>query len=385
MNTKVLSIAAVAIICLSAVGVYYVTLDDDDGPISIVDGSGKTITLDAPIDKAIVVNTNIAKALNILGLNDNVAGLSFSAASSGDRSWESMKDLFPEAKRTSSYKELTAEEARQLGKYVICPVSSMTITDQDQITAFEEMGITLIRLDCNGEDVLDDFEKLVKLFGGSDEIKEAYNAYISLYTSTVEAVIAKAKEAGTIGNDETFLFLMGNGMGSSKGGAFYLQESELSKTTEAIFGTNAIRNTDLTSTGVTVTADNTNTPEVLTEENGKKQISKLLVRSTTKNDPSTIWGSDECIIPVSEKYENFVSGLGPDTVYTIHTDLLSGPISYIGYILIAEACGIDTGLNVTELVEDFNDKYGFDEVSTDYLYKIVYDGDTWNAVSIVVE
>lgn len=383
MNNKILAVAIVAIICVSAAAVYFATSGEEDGDISIIDGSGKEITLDAPIDNVVLVNTNIPKVLNILGLNDKVKGLSLSAAASGDESWSYMKEWFPNADRMSAYGSLTAEEVGVAAKYVICPVSSMTISETNQ-GVFEEMGITIIRLDCNGEDMLDDFEKIVKLFGDTEKTKTAFNEYLNVYNSIINTVISKATEAGTVGSDNTFLFLMGNGRGASAGGAFYTPSAELSKITETIYGKNFIRNTDLPQTSVSVPANSTNTPEVIIDENSNNQVSKIFVRSTTSNDPSAIWGSNECILSDTDKYGGLISALGPDTIYTMHSDLLSGPISYIGYILIAEACGISTGLNVTELVEEYNEKYDFNEVSTDYLYKIVYSGTSWNAVSITV-
>ena len=47
-------------------------------------------------------------------------------------------------------------------------------------------------------------------------------------------------------------------------------------------------------------------------------------------------------------------------IFVIETDVLSGPRDYIGYVCIAEAFGIDTGLDYNELVNYFNKKYGFD-------------------------
>ena len=40
--------------------------------------------------------------------------------------------------------------------------------------------------------------------------------------------------------------------------------------------------------------------------------------------------------------------------------MLSGPREYIGYVCLAEAFGIVTGLDYYELVNSFNKKYGFD-------------------------
>lgn len=388
MNKKLIAIIIAASICIGAVGAVLIASGDDgDGNINIIDGSGKKISLDAPIDDVLIVNTNAAKAMNILGLNDNVKGLSFSSAASGTKNWEAMKGYFPEAVRTSGYNDITAEEARELAKYVICPVSSMTISKTDQIRSFEELGITIIRLDCNGESMLEDFEKIKILFGETEEVNDAYNAYMDMYNSTVEAVIAKAIENGTVGSEDTFLFLMGRKGTDTDvpGGNFYSQDAELSKTTELLFGKNAIRNTDLSNIGLTIPAGELGTSEKIIQENGERPITKLLVRSTSSNDPSKIWNSNECLLNGStDRYKDFAEGLGEGVVYTIHTDLLSGPIGYVGYVLIAEACGIDTGLNVTELVEEFNLAYGFNEVSTDYLCEMIYSGGEWTAIPIIV-
>lgn len=64
MNTKLLAVAVVAIVCVGAVAVYFGLSDDDnDGTITIVDGSGATITLDGPLTGLVTVNTNAPKAM----------------------------------------------------------------------------------------------------------------------------------------------------------------------------------------------------------------------------------------------------------------------------------------------------------------------------------
>ena len=58
--------------------------------------------------------------------------------------------------------------------------------------------------------------------------------------------------------------------------------------------------------------------------------------------------------------------------YMINSDFLSGPISYMSYVLIAEACGIDTGYNIANLVAEYKAEYGFNEITSNYMYRVIY-------------
>ena len=73
---------------------------------------------------------------------------------------------------------------------------------------------------------------------------------------------------------------------------------------------------------------------------------------------------------IAKSYSN-LSCVKSGEVYVFDSDFMSGPLSYIGTVLYAEVCGIDTGYNTKTLVEDFNKKYGFNEETSGFVFKIV--------------
>lgn len=373
MNSKMIAIAAVAIVVIGGVGVVFGTgmLDPkDDGPITIVDGAGKTITLDKPIDGAVSVNTNIPKQMKILGLEDELKGISFytSKAETDAANWETYRVLFPDSKHMSMTKTMTAEECLPVAKYVICPVKSMTLSP-DQEIQFTELGITVIRLDCNGDTALEDMGKLVKLFGSTDEIKEKYNSYMGVANGIIDTVKSKVAAAASSEN-KTFLCLM------NSQNAFYNHTSAMNKLLEDVYGKNALRSiADLDVTGVTNSAEESGLKERIIQLDASKPIEKIYIRGTSSTSSESsaekLWKDCE-IKKVGEDELTYMdlSAVNADEVYIINSEAMSGCLSYVGYIIFAELNGIDTGYSVAEVVEQYNDKYGFDEKTSGYAFKI---------------
>ncbi|NLN72051.1 MAG: ABC transporter substrate-binding protein [Thermoplasmatales archaeon] len=395
MNTKLLAVAVVAIVCVGAVAVYFGLSDDDnDGTITIVDGSGATITLDGPLTGLVTVNTNAPKAMKMLGLEDEVKGLCFYASSDAKdlESWNQFKDMFPEAvhmSRISSTSALMSGEeiidTAQV-RYVLCPVSNMTLSPSSQV-ALEQLNITVIRLDFNGDTAQEDLDKLATLFGRTESVMNALNSYLDVYNSVVDTVKTKAAEADN--SDKTFLYLM-----SAKGGGkFYNQTSASNNLVESVYGKNALRNIPgLDLGGVTNAAfGDTNIKEVVIAEDGSNNIDKIFVRgsSTTTDEAAalTLWksgGSGSCAL--SSDYTS-LSAIGSDStgkIYVFNSGLMSGPLAYIGYVLVAEACDIDTGYNVSQLITNYNNAYGFNEDTSGCLFKITISGGVASASEIVI-
>jgi len=375
VDTKLLTIGIVAIVCVGALAAYFIVLDDggDDGPIQIVDGSGATITLDEPLTGAATVNSNVPKAMKILGLADEVLSMSLS-----DATWDSMKDQYTNAVRNGTTSSLTAEKLLEVSKYVICPVSSMTITG-DKVTACENLGITIIRLDCFGDSTLDDLDKIATLFGRTNEIKDALNSYYNIYNSVKNTVAGKVSAApGTASN--TFLSYMNSST------AFYNQTSAISVMTEEIYGKNALRNIsglDLSNIS-NPTADGLR--EKIVEEDAARSIDKIFIRGSSSTNTAsaalTMWNGSK----IASDY-TALSAVGSNSVnkiYVFDSDFMSGLMGYIGFVLIAEACGIDTGLNVATLITEFNTTYGFDEGTSGCMFMITIASGVASASEIVV-
>lgn len=376
MNTKLLAVAVVAIVCVGAVAVYFGLSDDDnDGTITIVDGNGKTISLDAPLENAVVVNTNVPKAMKILGLEEKVVGIGYAKASTANNN-SALTALFPNLKDVPYTNEITGESMAEITKCVICPVSSMTLS-ADQEADLNNLNVVVIRLDCFGDTALDDLEKLTVLFGKTDSIMQAYSAYIEVFNGVVDTVKGKVKAAAST-DDKTFLYYME----SSK--AFYNQSSEASQMIESVYGNNALKSiTNLQITGVTSNAKDDGLKEAIIDLDDSKPIDKLFIRGKASTSSittaETVW--NDSVLSTEVLYAG-LSVLDTGEIYVFHSNMMSGTLSYVGYILLAEVCGIDTGYDVAEVIGAYNSAYGFTESTSGLVFKITIDGGNATAAKL---
>ena len=64
MNTKILAVAVVAVVAIAGIGIGLAFANNNnDSGITIVDGSGKTVTIDKPLSNVAVINSNIPRVL----------------------------------------------------------------------------------------------------------------------------------------------------------------------------------------------------------------------------------------------------------------------------------------------------------------------------------
>ncbi len=367
-KTKTIAIVAVVIIVVAACAVVLATGGGDkdkDTSFSIVDGKGTTFEFDGPIDGVVSVNTNVPKAMKILGYEDQLKGISFytSSTDTDNANWEKYKALFPDSTHMSVTKSLTAEEITDKTgvKYVIAPVTSMTVST-DQEKAYNLLGIQVIRLDCNGDTTFEDYEKLITLFSGKDGKNAKYDDFNDTYNKVVNDVVSKCKG---IGDGKTFLAYFD----SAKG--FYNETAVVSNNIEKLYGKNALRSiSGLDLSGVSNAATTDGLKEKIIELDSSKAIEKIFFRgSASTSDVSAAekkWTG-------SEIYKSYgsLSAIKNGEVYVFNSDMMSGPMSYIGFVIYAEACGVDTGYNTATMMEEFNKKYGFDEETTGLAFKIV--------------
>ncbi len=361
---------AVVIIVVAACAVAALKLGKDksssDTSFTIVDGNGTEFKFDGPIDGIVSVNTNIPKAMKILGYEDQLKGISFYSSSSDTKNWEKYSPLFPSSQHMTYTKALTGEEIidKAKVKYVVAPTESMTVT-ADQEKEYNNLGIKVIRLDCNGDDFMEDFEKLVTLFGGKDAKNAKFDNYNSMYNGVINTVLNKAK--GTDFSDKTFLTYF-----SSKD-AFYNQTAAVSTNIEKIYGKNALRSVSgLDLSGVTNDATQDGIRESVIKVNADKPIDKIFFRGGSAMKPVTDAASAESAWTSSELYKSYASiaAVGAGEVYIFNSDVMSGPLSFVAFVMYAEICGIDTGYSVADLIKNYNETYGFDELTSGILFKI---------------
>ncbi len=375
-KTKTIAIVAVVIIIVAACAAVGLSKgkSNSDSSFTIVDGCGTEFKFDGPIDGIVSVNTNIPKAMKILGYEDQLKGISFYSSSSDSTNWEKFSPLFPNSEHMTYAKALTGEEIvdKAKVKYVVAPTASMTVT-ADQEKEYNNLGVQVIRLDCNGDTFFEDVEKLITLFGGKDATNANYDSFNKMYNDVVNTVLDKAK--GTDFSDKTFLTYFNTGK------AFYNQTAQVSMNIEQLYGKNALRSiSGLDLSGVTNSATADGMKESVIKVDADKPIDKIFIRgssSTNTTDAALkVWtGSEICT-----GYDS-LSAIADGEVYVFNSDMVSGPLSFVGFVLYAEIIGIDTGYNAAELVEQYNETYGFDESLTGLAFQIV-DGE---ASEIVVE
>ena len=378
-KTKTIAIVAVVIIVVAAcaaVGLNLGKNKSDSSSFTIVDGNGTEFKFDGPIDGIVSVNTNVPKAMKILGYEDQLKGLSFytSTADKDQESWDEFKDLFPNSQHMTPSKTLTGEEIidKAKVKYVVAPVSKMTTT-ADQEKEYNNLGIQVIRLDCNGDTFFEDVEKLITLFGGKDATNAKYDSFNKMYNDVVNTVLNKAK--GTDFSDKTFLAYL-----NSKT-AFYNQTAVVSNDIEKLYGKNALRSiSGLDLSGVTNDATQDGIKESVIKVDGDKPIDKIFFRgssSTSDTDSAeSAWAKSE----LAKNYSS-LSAIDAGEVYVFNSEVMSGAMAFVGFVIYAEIIGIDTGYDTADLVKQYNEAYGFNESTTGLAFQIV-DGE---ATEIVVE
>jgi len=389
MDAKIIAVVVALVICGSAAA-YFGEIDhgDRDGAIQIVDGSGAKIALSEPLTGVVTVNTNVPKAMKVLGLVDELKGLCFYSSSSAldNENYAQFRVLFPDSVHMPEARTLTAEAVieRSGCRYVIAPVTSMTLNPTQQ-TQFEQLGITVIRLDCFGDTALDDLRKLAILFGGihggergvrNERATVAYHDYMEMYENVVKTVKAAVAAQGKA--DATFLYFTGTAAG---GGTFYNQTAGGSVMIEQIYGRNALRNVGLSSanlTGPTNPSGADGIKEVVTAEDRNNGIDKIFIRgssSTSSGDGTNmargalgIWNN--CNLPGYN-----LSAVAANEVYVFNTNIMSGMLSFAAWVAVAEMCGVDTGLHIADLITSYNERYGFSELTYGYVFKMT-GGDT---------
>ena len=360
MNTNaIIAIVAVAILAGAGAGVY-VALKDGDGnggkeieprDVTITDSLGNEVTVTAPITKICTVNTNAAEFFKILGVEDRIVGMDTTGKAT-------FGDLFKDVTDIGNYKTPSGEKIAETGcKYVITQSSARSLSSDTEQALKDNYGIIVLRMDFFGETMMTDVEELLKILI-SDSASTAFEEYKTTYNSVISTVKNVTKD---VSGNPSFLFLMASM--SSTAGTYYSTSSELSKIVTDLHGHNAQTDMNVTSKTSTFKPAASKVLEISSE--GHDNLGYVFIRGT---DGQTAAQSYQVFLNTGGDME-FADNLKVVEhrhVYVINTDVLSGPRDYIGRVCIANAYGIDVGLNSLELVNQFNQKYGF-EISYSYI------------------
>ena len=350
VNTKLL-FAVVVVVIVAVAGVAVVASGNDNGDgseieprtVEITDSTGKRITLTAPITRICTVNTNAAEFFKILGVEDRVVSADSATKTSLDGIYGDVVDV-GEYKNPSG--EMIVSSDAQI---VISQSSSRSLSEQTEQALKDNYNISVLRLDCYGETMLTDIQQLLKILV-SDSADERFEEYEKMYHNVQSTVLSKAKD---VSGDPSFLMLFTSM--SSKQGTYYNENSQLGKIVESIHGHNALKDMGI-SPGTGVTSKPASESVYNYDQEGA--LDYVFIRGVSGNTAQHDYDTwKKAMSPYAAGDMNVVKN---GKVFVIETDVLSGPRDYIGYVCIAEAYGIDTGLDYESLVKDFNEKYGFD-------------------------
>ena len=332
MNMKILAVAVVAVVAIAGIGVgLAVANNDSSSGITIVDGSGKTVSIDKPLSNVAVINKNIPRVLIMYKLESTVSCYHYKDPIGA--AWEST------ATKLGTYYTPSVETLLEKNvEAVLCPVSSMTLYASYQ-TACENVGIKVIRLDCNGASLYDDMTKLSKLFGEPENATKVLNEYQSNYDKIVEAAKAKIESSSATRPD----FMIA---GSSSIFAVYNHTSAASTNFGKIFGKNITTYTDLSTKGVTNAFD-TGTIEVL--QSVQDKLGVLVIRGGTGD--KTIGNMDTAYARVvgdaSHPVTQDATAVKNGQAYVLNNNLSSGLGMPMGILILAEKIYGDFSVTLT--------------------------------------
>ncbi len=351
MNLKLVTLVLVIILAVTAIGVVVYSNSNNnqqggDTPIeekdvTIIDSLGREVTIRSPVKSFCTVNSSAAEFFQILGVSDRIVG--------ADSSIVEKIPIYKDVTNIGNYKTPSGEVIASTGsKIVISQSSSRAISDATEQALKDNYGITVLRLDCYGETMMRDIGELLKILI-SDKAETAFQEYKGLYDSITNTVLEKSKD---VSGDPAFL-LFYTSMSKTEG-TYYSEKSELSKKTTAIHGHNALIDMGVTSTSMTAKPS----AEAIYDFDQEGNLDIIILRGTSGKDPSVDY---QVLLDTGKSIAGFdsMNVIQAGNIYVIHTEVMSGPRDYIGLVCIAEAFGIDTGLDYDQLTNDFNDKYGF--------------------------
>ncbi|MDY0293895.1 MAG: hypothetical protein RBQ77_04955 [Candidatus Methanomethylophilaceae archaeon] len=321
MNGKIIALAAVAVIVVAGLGTGIWALSNSDNgsdAIQIVDGSGRTITSEEPLSKVFTVGNNSPTAMRLLGLNGSVVG----ASSTTDSSVAMVQSVLGGQATVwkSSASNLSTETVLMTdADAVICPVKSMTMS-ADQQTALERAGVLVIRLDCNGDSMFDDLRKLMVLFGDTEEVHAAFDAYNTYYQDVVSAALSAAESSTEEVTGDFMACLVASGWA-------YNEVSAFGGLIERFGITNVLKGKGFDTSGV----GNSYTTDGFREVVDPSDVDYILLRSDKGLDAVYTMITDSSVEYMEcESTSAYIN----DRMYYLHSDICSGAYGCVAYLIL---------------------------------------------------
>ncbi|MFA5311787.1 MAG: ABC transporter substrate-binding protein [Methanomassiliicoccales archaeon] len=347
-KTKIIAILIVAI--LLGTGGYVLLADDGSDPdtgdeypssVTITQNDGKNVTVATPLEKVCLVNVNAAEFMQVLGVADRVVGVSESIATD-----EEFGYIYDNVTTIGTYSTPNGEQILATGATVVIgQCTSMAIKDT---TVLENMGITVILLDCYGlNQQTSDLRQLSSLFGF--EAQEKAEQYIAIFEDVISSV---AQANADFGPDVTCYMELSNGKA-------YTSKAELTTLIDLAGGYNIVN--DLVS-------DPTSSTQLLSNE--------VIIAYDDGNGPDFILlrkGGITDNASAESEYQTLVSRQGwgdldatlNDNIYIITlSGMMSGPRIYIGLVYLTETFhpGV-LDIDSEQLLEQYNLLFGYDITS----------------------
>jgi iron complex transport system substrate-binding protein len=312
--------------------------DEYPSSVTITQNDGKQVTVATPLEKVCLVNGNAAEFMQVLNETDRVVGVSESVAEDTEYGY-----IYDDVPTIGTYSTPNGESILALDCHVVIgQCTAMAIKDT---AVLEDMGITVILLDCYGlNQQTDDLRQLASLFGY--EAQERAEKYIDMYTETVAAV---AQAGSVIGTDAKAYMELSNGKA-------YTSKAEMTSLIDLAGGYNILIDLVTNPTSSTQLLSN----EALIAYDGGKGPDYIMVRQGGITDDAT----------AEQEYQTLVSREGwadleavkNNNVFIItQSGILSGPRMFIGLVYLFEMFhpGV-LDMTAGELLDEYNQSFGYD-------------------------
>ena len=138
----------------------------------------------------------------MMGLDDSISTYYYGSNEFGIKAEELVKQGQTDRKLGTYYTPSVETLIKYKVEAVICPVWNMTLYSSVEKQC-EQVGIKVIRLNCNGTTIIDDMTKISKLFGDPKSATDVLNEYKTEYSATLTAIHDAIEAAG--GRTDTFI------------------------------------------------------------------------------------------------------------------------------------------------------------------------------------
>jgi iron complex transport system substrate-binding protein len=164
-------------------------VNDDEDEITVIDTTGRYVTINKPLRRIIVLNANILEVMRSLNLDkESIAAISSSAMSK--------EDFFPEFQTTLNVGtgwEPDVEKVIEADPDIVFLYATQFVTSCDEVqNQLENAGLKVIRFDCfKPETYLDEVSKLGFILDkedDADDFTEFYNKCLNDIKDKVEDI-----------------------------------------------------------------------------------------------------------------------------------------------------------------------------------------------------